>query len=390
MNEDHEARNLLGPLAGEPGGTQRLDVGEIVRTGDRRRQRRALGTGVAAGLALVVAVGGSAYAFNDLMPSAGQQAAAYGSPSPEPSESVPTYPQPPAGVPSAPPGAVCTVARIPGADGRVMSVDRTGRWAVMEKQTPGQRTATVWKDGVKVKSVTLPKHDSTEYWINAHGDFGVIIADNQKNGQAWVFKDDKLSRLKGGGAYVSAIGDDGRVIGDLQGTGGTVIWDTPDAEPKAIPTPKGADGTQVMHVDQDNNLFGYVNVPGGATSAMWSPDGSNLQELPVTGYIGAVDNNWIVGRGEGDIGYRYDRQTKKVETLPAQGYSPTAVTPSGVLVSGSGADFWVLADGKARPLAKDPAAANYVALGITEDGRTVTGNAFSEKGDSTAVRWTCA
>jgi hypothetical protein len=396
--DDREARELLGPLAGEPGGTQWLDVDRIVRDGDRRRRTRTIGTGTLTAVFLMtVAAGTTAIVVNgrqaDGMPSAG-----YGSASASA----------PPSLPSAPTGPDCTLSALPGPTGLLAAVDHTGHYTLQEVSVGKKRTAVVRKDGVRVTGVEVeaPGRAGGEYELNAKGEFTAIITDFSKNRPAvssYAYTAGKLTELKGdadgdGDAFAVAIADDGRIAGTIYQT--PVIWQRPDAAPEELKVPPG-ERAQITSFDQDGTVLGYANNAVSQFARVWLPDGTS-QAIParegqtfVT--LTGIANGWVVGFTNVH-GFRYHVATKKYEVLPAQVFRPHAVATNGTVVGDDGTDgnLSVWDGGTARKLPVRPAMQHYTVLGISDDGRTVTANEYypsppdDPQGETgRAVTWSC-
>jgi hypothetical protein len=407
--DDHAARDLLGPLAGEPEGAQRLDLEKIIRGGDRRRRTRHVATGVLSAAAVVVLVGAAAAVTRDHRLTAGVPTAGDGAATPYPTASsapdgAPAS-QPPPPLPSAAMGPACPLSPIGGGTGYVLAVDHTGHYTLEERGNPGQkavaRTAVVRRDGRQVAAVALPPSARNEYALNAKGDFVATIADIEKNGTPYAYVGGKLTRLKGGSGVVRGITDGGRIGGLVGATDRPVYWENATAKPTDLRLPPGATRGGVIGIEEDGTVAGEVfTADMDATAVVWLPGGA-MKTIPVPAiqnppYLVGIRDGWVAG-GTSQNGFRYRIDTGRYEVLRAQGSNPQVMGGNGSVVAAPGANtLYVLSGTTARQLTTepDPALVSYSITGVSDDGRTVTGNSFTKiTGDDSeiqAVRWTCS
>ncbi|WP_306208382.1 hypothetical protein [Actinoplanes sp. RD1] len=374
--DDSEAKRLLGPLAGEPGGAQRLDVDEIVRVGTRRRHARIIGNSVLAAVATVALAGGATVAIRnaslpqpgDIWPSASASFAAPDGPS----------------LPEAPAGPDCTRSRLPGPAGAVSAVDHTGRYVVEDRTGK----AVVWRDGEKVAEVAVPADINARYAINGKGEF-VATLDNG----AYAYRNGKLTRLWTGSA--AAIADDGDIVGLRDGVGPVLrtagATTTPPLPAHGIP----------VGIDDDGTIAGSIGFPGQVPDELvvWAPDGGS-RPLPIAPgandrYTVGIRNGWVAG-ANGRDGFRYNVTTAEYELLPAQFYRPIAVAADGSVLADYTVkhSYLILSGGTARKLQTGSATSDFEPIAISDDGTTVTGNEYVRGADrpvaeTRAVRWTC-
>jgi hypothetical protein len=401
--DDAEARKLLGPLAGEPGGVQRLDVAEVVRAGDRRRRNRTLRSASWAAVALMAIAGGTVVSVRDAQDVDGLPVAGYASPSS--SAAVPTPVTSPAPV-----GADCTVADLRGPDSAVLATDHTGRFTVTEKRSGSSRKAVVWRSGTRIAEVTLPPFDQSWYAVNAQGELAVTLSDATDKKTPYAYVDEKLIQLKGGPGAANAIADDGRVAGSLD-SGHAVVWADAGAQPFELPLPEGASVAGAVGIDQDGTVAGRAEIGvNRSEGVLWLPDGS-IRVLSGTGgqyYSSAVtgiNNGWVIGAdgyngADRIVGFRYHIATARYEKLPTQFGNPQVVGGDGSVIGlGDDARTYLFTDGTARWLPsrlKDDAGGSAIsgAIGISDDGSTVTGSmtVLSEEGggaEGRGIVWTC-
>jgi hypothetical protein len=386
--DDREARQLLGPLAGEPAGAQRLDVDRIVLQGNRRRRVRQIGTGALTAVFLTTLAAGTTAIVMNGRQADGAPTAGYGSASAAPR------------LPAAPTGPDCTLSALPGPTGLVAAVDHTGHYTLQEMSNGTKTTAVVRKDGVKVAEVKIPVRGGGEYDLNAKGEFTAIFADVTKDRPAvfsYVYTAGKLNKLKADAVAV-AIADDGRIAGTVGRA--PAIWERPTAQPKELKVPRGKQA-QVLSFDQDGTVLGFANVEASEFANLWLPDGSS-RAFPVgqgqtSPTLTGIANGRVVGF-DNVHGFRYNVAANTYESLPAQVFRPHAVANNGAVVGDDGIDgnLSVWDGGTARKLPVTPGMQHYTILGISDDGRTVTANEYypSRADDPTretgrAVTWVC-
>ncbi|GAA2466478.1 hypothetical protein [Winogradskya humida] len=397
MSNNDDARALLGPLAGEPAGAQRLDLTEIIRAGDKRRRTRTWGTTALAVVAVAAVGAGTAVSVRNAAHTSGVPMSSPSAPSP--SGSAPAPDRSPAPV-----GAECRSAFLPGPTTVVHAVDHTGRYVLEEQKSSGGKVkAVVWRGGAKVSEVTLPTFTDASYALNGKGDFVVTITSATGRTTPYVYADGSLTALKGGNGVAVAITDNGRIAGSQQ-PGSAVVWQSPDAEPTKLALPDGYYASGADGMDESGTVIGYLQGGGSTKAALWLPDGS-VRELPAPvgrdeRSLTGIANGWAVGSdtvpGQGFVtGFRYNVVTGKSEELPAQFGAPQVAGGEGNVIGlYDDAKTYVYLNGVARPLGRAPVDGLLGALGISDDGRTVTGSIhiFTQKGDRNsgrAVTWTC-
>ncbi|MFI6078987.1 hypothetical protein ACIA5C_46520 [Actinoplanes sp. NPDC051343] len=381
---DEEAREFLGPLAGEPDGPQRLDLAEIERVGGRRRRNRRLAAG---GLTtLAVAAGCGAFFALQANSQPGTPAAGYEPPLPGSS----------AAVSPAAAGAKCLAAPLAGPTGRVYDVDHTGRYAV-EVRGGRQKSAVVWKDGHQTATVALPHSDRVEIAVNATGDLALSLADGQKNPTPYAYAGGKLTPLKGGGV-IADIADDGR-IGGTSAAGKPVVWASPDAEPTQLPLPSGTIHGVVIGFDTDGTILSAAlnNDNTRTVFLLWRNGTSHPETLTFPDQYGG-GNPTIRGIRGGKIFYSnpptavfsYDIITRQVTKLPQQAAFTQGIGGEGTVVGAptDAVPLWAVIDGKAYEFSTLEGLAQYSLVTVADDGHTMFGNSWQ---DSTAhpTKWTC-
>lgn len=266
MNDDEYGALLLRPLAGEPAGPPGLDVAKAMRDGLRMRRRRwwTAGTTLIAAITATLLTGG-------LLLSPAQQ-----DDKPKP----PDLPPDPA-VP-----ASCTADLLPMGGNKAVMVtagDPAGRWQAgitdPNSYWPKDRKLLVWHDGKLVTEADTPAAGK-----------GVQLSDFNTAGLGvgrfdtlhdipYLYRNGKLTRLKGGAANAIAINDAGQIAGEAGpfDKEKPARWPSPDAEPELLPMPAGkAKSGRVMDIAPDGTVVGRV----GFDAYLWPPDGT-VRKLPL-------------------------------------------------------------------------------------------------------------
>jgi hypothetical protein len=389
MNDDEFGALLLRPLAGEPAGPPRIDVAKAMRDGRRLRRRRWWTGGTAFAAVTATAVAG------------GVLAAATDPDKPRPD--LPPDPILP---------AACVLEVLPLGAHKSVDVtggDPSGTYLVGSSDPVyGKKHAVlVWRDGKLIADVPVPGDELTMSDINGSG-----IAVGSTNGVPFypvIYRDGKVSKLRGGLGRAVAINDAGVIVGMLGKYGEEVParWATPDAEPQPLPiegVQAGPFAQQVVDLAEDGTIAGSGG--GGLSDGgyLWLPDGSRhgikLPKIPgAAGFKpGAFRHGWLYGLvmlrvsaassgpavmdGDGMTPYRYDPRTETWQKLPDP--------PYGVQIAG-GANLSALADPKIYvgdqilslpPYA--PAVENGDAFDIhalSDDARIVGGSTLSGRAD---------
>lgn len=258
MNDDEYGALLLRPLAGEPAGPPAIDVAKAVRDGRRLRRRRWWSGGTAL-IAVVTAtvVGGS------LLLSPAEQDDRHVLPNLPPDPPVPT---------------TCTAALLPMGGNKSIELtgaDPTGRWQAGQDDPmsyrPYKRKLLVWHDGKLV-------------YVSKGADLGIQLTDINSAGVGvgmrdaardtpYLYRDGKLTKLKGGEANAIAINDAGMIAGELGAINyeRPARWASPEAEPEPLALPPGKiTFARVLDIAPDGTVVGTINNDG----YVWPPDGS--------------------------------------------------------------------------------------------------------------------
>jgi hypothetical protein len=220
MNDDEYGILVLRPLAVEPDGLPQIDVARAMREGRRmRRLRWAFGGGFLAAITATLVTGSLLIA--------------------------PATPHKPVLPPDPPLPKSCTLASLP--TGKYKSVDTTGadptgRW-IFGMANPvadaHPQRYLIWHDGVVVNDIGMP---CEQLYLRDVNSSGVIVGENKR--QPYVYRNGKLSPLKGGPGDAAGINAEGMIVGSLGDTTRSdstvpVRWRTPNAEPERLPIPAG-------------------------------------------------------------------------------------------------------------------------------------------------------
>jgi hypothetical protein len=265
VNDDEYGALLLRPLRGEPAGTARLDVAKAMRDGRRRRRTRWWTGGSALAATVTALVTGS------LLLSPAQQ-------------DNPPRPDLP---PDPPVPTTCTVDRLPLGDspaGELSAGDPSGRWhAGFTWPLPGippdratDRKLLVWHDGKLVTGIKNDGRGVTLTDLNSAG-AGVGYLDTGRD-VPYLYRDKKLTPLKGGQGQAIAINDAGTIAGVLgpDNRHRPARWASPGAEPTLLAVPGPMEGVKIMDIAPDGTVLGLV----GSAAYRWLPDGTAEQLRP--------------------------------------------------------------------------------------------------------------
>jgi hypothetical protein len=421
--DETSGRALLQPLIREPTAPSAVDLGRAIRDGERRIRVARLAGGVATATLVVVAaaVGTAAVGSTD-----DRGAADAASAPPTAQRDAPPAPPPP---------RACSVEFLPvpaglSPTGSVTGGDPTGRYLVgmsSANPDPGQpRTVLIW-DNRQPRAVDIPGRNAALLDINAAGTAVGISGGDRPT--AWVYQNGQVARLTGTDAEARAINGKGIIVGSVQGR--PAMWRSPTSEPTML---KMLDGAQpdwtgrAFGVDEDGTVAGAIVVkqvavgrPGQRTDVtslqstigvVWSPDGKirripappqNAGDRPLPPWYMATDirGGWAVGMTR----VRPDNPREGVASHPRSGVrwnlrtATVAIVANGVQAvnrhgwtvgtdDGSGV---LITDRGAVPLpAPDDALRNGAdARTISDDGRTVAGQAVLSDRISRPVVWTC-
>lgn len=311
MTDDEYGALLLRPLAGEPAGQPRLDVGRAMREGRRLRRRRWW-----SGLTGFAAVTGTVVAGGVLLAPIGDSG-----PRPEPPD-LPADPP----VPTS-----CTGSRLPAKNYDVVSIgggDNGGRWLAGTGSPTTLRNdrVLVWRDGALVADLPSPRPDYAPTDVNRAG---VAV------GPGWFYRDGRLHRLPGTGTVRGvAINDDGVIAGEVVqgGRARPARWASTKDKPELLDLPPNTRGdASIRDIDDEGYVAGVID----HRAYLWSPDGTVREIVPPIGggrpsspqgganfIVAAMRNGWIYGdmdSAEGSFAYRYEPRSGTWQQLEGRG-----------------------------------------------------------------------
>lgn len=372
----------------------------------RRHLRRFAGTGGAA----VVVVAAVLAAMN--LPV--RPAPVPLTPTPDPSPSVSPSPV----APGPAPVTECVAQRLPMPKGYpaksvVTAGDPTGRFlAGRAYPYDGRDRLLIWDNG----QVKVVRHQGSDPDFVDISPSGVAVANSfiGDNQVTWIYRDGRLSRLKGNNAWSMAVNDSGAVVGYYRNK--AAVWRTPSSAPEQLRFPAGLSGVG-NDIGSDGTVVGHSVVPGvGKNRAVaWAPDGT-MRYLPVPADIGgapvsmsqarSISGDWAAGyvvAGDlrsGGKAYlvRWNLATGESHVSRTEFPAGDMITASGVGLSPgdvTGPEGRVVFEGGSALLPDvagaldEPGSANY--RSISDDGRTIGGYQQIE-GDGVlvvAVVWRC-
>jgi uncharacterized membrane protein len=426
METEEYARLLLAPLYGEPATRSTVDIRRAVAEGRRRRRsRQVLGYAAIAVLTALALAG--LPAADRLLPGAGPvpkggSPTAAGSPTvaapsetapPEqtaPAKTPPEQSSPATGAPPAP--TTCTLARLPIPPdhnmGLVTGADPTGRY-LLGRAYPGPYQVLIWDNGRQIK-VDVPGTDQSLRDINSGGTaVGVSYTDRVV---PWVYHDGKVSPLPGvTSGEARGINEAGVIVGARSNSAGDipVRWASLSSAAMDLPLPSKGDWRGLaFDVDEDGTVVGTLRPMGSNDDAdhayVWPPGGTP-RELPVPIIDGAratmsraftIRYGWVTGfaqRGNTSVAVRWNVHTSELRTFPqfwtrastANRYGwQVGTAPNGQAVFLSDSGLVTLPD-----LAGHRQLYDNIATSVSDDGRTIGGQADDRNDVIQAVVWRC-
>jgi hypothetical protein len=370
---------LLASLDVEPDAPSGVDVAAAMATGRRRRRGRT----AAAGAAVAALVGGTAIGGT----------LAFGGASPAPPPSCAAVPLPMGGFTSI----------------DVTGADPTGRYiAGQADPVAGQKSSVVvWHDDEIVDVLRRPGVVLSDFTSR-----GVGVGYQVDGGQAYLYRDGKLTTLKGERAGAAAVNEAGVIVGRAGDR--PARWTSSVAAPAPLPMPPGATGGTAVAVAGDGTIVGWIDDAKGRRSAyLWRTDGTH-GPLPLPTIDGrpafsfkpeSIRDGWIYGtmtvqseaitsrRSMPSAGpdnrlrdawpinvlpFRYELATGRSERLPRHADVRAAAFYVGDRVVTLPPD----------PTATEPA--SYAADSVGDDGRTAAGDGHVVSGGPfRPVGWRC-
>jgi YD repeat-containing protein len=309
-----------------------------------------------------------------------------------------------AAVPVKPPpaAAVCDVSRLSEPVGWTMSIttgmDPGGRYiagrgyTVDDPNDDFTRYPVIWDRGVPTP-VDVPGIDQSIRDVNAAG-VGVATSydtDTWAPMTPWVVSGGVARPLPGiASGTAEAINASGVIVGN-RADGVPLRWRSATAFPEKLAWPKDAAWLEVRDIDDDGTAVGfYYDSNGDGHAVAWRPDGS-VRSLPQTGEAAAfaIRNGWIGGRNA-NVATRWRLPTGTTRSYPQIAYVAQGVNAVGSVVGSDLAGSAVLVtDAGTTTLPGLGGASNDSARNISDDGRTIAGQAVGKDDRIRAVRWDC-
>ncbi|GIH19597.1 hypothetical protein [Rugosimonospora africana] len=394
-DEYTQVRELLHAAEVPP---PRIDLGQAIAAGRRRRRARHAGWVAGATALVVVAVAGGA--------------AVAGTPRGAPTAA-------PGGVGAAhsatatatSDGGACIVQALPGLGNHMVdAVDPSGSYVTSSQaiERSGAAYPVVWHDGTAVE-IPLP-NGADAAQINAVNVHGAVVgmASHGPHGMfAFVYRNGTTTALAKLPGYTLSSADGINATGDIvgnafndQGDEIPVIW--PAAAPGTVHRLGTAAGTPYAIAD-DGTIVGSRG--DGDAPWVWNASNGTAAGLPLTtpadqpkGQALAVRGDWAAGWvGEAGGGHltsaRWNLRTGAVQLFPGLfSGPPRGVNARGDLVTGPGeasSGNTAVRGGTALLLAVGPYRADIASASwISDDGTTLIGTVKDGNTD-TPVRWHC-
>ncbi|MEU7868187.1 hypothetical protein [Dactylosporangium sp. NPDC049140] len=425
LNEYNAGDLLRAGLSPEPPRPPRVDIAAAVRAGRRRRsaRRAAVVGGVAVAVAVVVAVPAAlALNRNEGAPAGPDPTSPAtfhtvnpntGSPGPQPSRSL-------GGLPFVSPPTSCTVHELPapagGGSNLVTAGSPDGQVHFGQLYlTGGDKRVVRWRAG-QPATVTVEGDEPMVRSVNNYHD---AVGNSLVDGRwvPWLLRDDDtVTRLPGDGdLYAGAISDTGAVAGSRgsDGPGGhPIVWRDTAAAPVELALPAGATGGQVRAIDEQGAVFGSVTMGSQELPYYWAANGTGKQ-LPLPPGTPTAPNSggrpgpstvvysarggWATGvaglYSSSPKPVRWSVRGDLVVVLSGVDAPAGPVNGMGFVVGGTtGGRAVLLADDQrlVLPAILDPTKDRpNLARTISDDGRTIAGQAWKTGDTFQAVVWNC-
>ena len=409
MDIDEEyATALLSRLDEAPARPSTVDIMRAVRDGRRRKRiRRATRLAGAVTATVVVLVGvpvaastlrhhGASTVTGPAPSSSGASAAA------GPSHTAELAPEPPTS---------CALQRLPVPGGVTMSLvtaeDPTGHYIAGRSYPHGGPAngypIIIWHDG-KPAVITIPGADQSLEQITSTGNaVGQSFVNEGQVQVAWAYVDGAVVRLQGSNAEARGINAARAIVGKLDDK--PVVWRTPFEPAEKLPVPPGTTTGEAYGIDDDGTIVGTLQGNDGEHAYVWRPDGSvhALPAPPNPSGIGfgerafVLRDGWVGGLDTygGSRAVRWNLRTGTVTVVSALDVATEAVNRYGWAVGSDTQGYGVLqTDGgtvRLPALTKPVDPTDNIASGISDDGRTIAGQAVLGNADRTivAVVWHC-
>jgi uncharacterized membrane protein len=305
----------------------------------------------------------------------------------------------------------------------VSGADPTGRYIVGRSYPSGGGYQAVrWHDG-KPREVLLPgDREESLQDVNTEGT-AVGWSYAGAGPVPYIYREGKVARLPGvrrGSAY--AINDAGAIAGEDETAHAAVVWPSATAAPIRLPVPKDADQATARDIDDDGTTVGTLD---NERPYVWFPDGTH-RELPMPTLDGqraaaarvfSIRNGWASGVADDGSGRDGGKQKASAEPGGAEAPAPRAAsvrwnvrtgevrTTAGMQMPDDvNARGWQIGtDLKGRAIlvtdagtvvlpgldGREPGGLTTIGASLSEDGRTISGQADDAGGTIQAVVWRC-
>ena len=310
----------------------------------------------------------------------------------------------------------CTVERLalPSRDAYslVLGMDPAGRFIVgRTEQAPGtsRLDLLIWNDR-QPRRVALPGERQVPRDVNASG---VVVGTTDIRSaagpigiRAWVYRDGEVTLLPGTRRTEAlAVSDSGVVVGTDDGH--PVVWRPSAAAPSTLPVPDATSTGTANGVSADGQtIVGMLRSGSLMRPYVWSAD-ATPRELPLPVVDGdtameasaqSISGDWVAGmattrRSDNGMPVRWNLRTSEVSVFPKYKLAGITVSADGRLTAKAGDGRAVLLGGPETLTLRrlgDPTSLPDTAEAISQDSRTIAGNAASGKAGGTApVVWQC-
>jgi hypothetical protein len=411
--DEDRAADLLSPLLDAEPAPPRVDLREAIGTARRRRRRRRIASASSVIAAVAVVAAAVPLGINavrtDVAVQAGTGVAA------SPTRSAPIV------APVVPVPRSCKGATLPipdnVAEALVTAADPTGT-AIFGRSYPkgsDSRQVLLWKNG-KVTKIDFPGIDQRITSVSpSAGDGGVVAvgsgvtvgsAENEATApRAYLYRDGAVTLLPDGkGAQAYGINASSVIVGEKADR--PVIWPSPTSKPVELTLPSGFSNGYAVAIDDDGTVVGNIRTTIGSRTSVgfvWAPDGTGRVLPPPAGAQGqgdyaanAVRNGWVTGIDNSTSpaqGLRWNLRSGSVEAVPD--FIPNTTNASGWMVGTDPQGRGLLrADDRKVTLpdifghGSDPYA--NLPVTISDDGRTIAGQADDAAGTIHAAIWSCS
>jgi hypothetical protein len=314
------------------------------------------------------------------------------------------------------PAGDCTVERLalPSGDahGRVFGMDPDGRFIVGRTgQAPGtSRLDLLLWNGGQPRRVEVPGERQVPRDVNVAG---IVVGTTEIRsaagpieGRAWVYREGEVTLLPGTRLTEAlAVSDTGVVVG----TDDThpVVWRPSAAAPSALPVPGAMSTGQANGISADGQtIVGMLRSGSLMRPYVWPADGTP-RELPLPVVDGdtameasaqSITGDWVAGmattrRSDKGMPVRWNLRTGEVKVFPKYNLAGITVSADGRLTARGGGGRAVLLGGRETLTLRrlgDATSLPDTAQAISQDSRSIAGNAASGKAGGTApVLWHC-